>query len=247
MSENKIGSYDFAVEPFQMDFTGHLTIGLLGNHMLNSAGFHADERGFGMAAIGKDNYIWVLSRLAIEIERMPRLHDRFSIQTWIENVYRLFTNRNFAVTDDNGQAIGYARSVWAMIDMNTRKPVDLLSVNGGSICNYISDNPCPIDKLSHIKVHDGKIAYSMKVRYGDIDMNGHMNSIRYIEHILDLFPTDMYKEKGIRRFEIAYVAESFYGDVLSFYVEQDENQDIYGVEIQNDNSGTVCRAKIRFC
>ena len=43
MSENssKIGKYQFVAEPFHVDFTGRLTMGVLGNHLLNCAGFHA--------------------------------------------------------------------------------------------------------------------------------------------------------------------------------------------------------------
>ena len=48
MSENssKIGKYQFVAEPFHVDFTGRLTMGVLGNHLLNCAGFHASDRGF---------------------------------------------------------------------------------------------------------------------------------------------------------------------------------------------------------
>ena len=100
MSENnKIGTYKFVAEPFHVDFTGRLTMGVLGNHLLNCAGFHASDRGFGIATLNEDNYTWVLSRLAVELDEMPYQYEDFSIQTWVENVYRLFTDRNFAIID----------------------------------------------------------------------------------------------------------------------------------------------------
>ena len=129
--ENKIGTYQFVAEPFHVDFNGRLTMGVLGNHLLNCAGFHASDRGFGIATLNEDNYTWVLSRLAIELDEMPYQYEKFSVQTWVENVYRLFTDRNFAVIDKDGKKIGYARSVWAMINLNTRKPADLLALHGG--------------------------------------------------------------------------------------------------------------------
>ena len=43
---DKIGTYPFVAEPFHVDFTGHLTIGVLGNQLLNAAGFHSHDRGF---------------------------------------------------------------------------------------------------------------------------------------------------------------------------------------------------------
>ena len=132
MSDNKVGTYKFVAEPFHCDFTGKLTMSVLGNHLLNCAGFHAADRGFGIATLNENHYTWVLSRLAIELEEMPCEYESFSIQTWVENVYRLFTDRNFAILDHEGNAVGYARSVWAMISMETRKPADLLTLHGGT-------------------------------------------------------------------------------------------------------------------
>lgn len=242
---NKLGTYRFVAEPFHVDFTGHLTMGVLGNHLLNCAGFHATDRGFGIATLNEENYTWVLSRLAIELDEMPYQYEDFSIQTWVENVYRLFTDRNFAILDKDGKKIGYARSVWAMINLNTRKPADLLALHGGGIVDYIADEPCPIDKPSRIKVTTQEVAATLTAKYSDIDINGHVNSIRYIEHILDLFPIELYQSKQIRRFEMAYVAESYYGNVLSFFQEE-VDADEYHVEIKKNDTEVVCRAKVKF-
>ena len=243
--DNKIGTYQFVAEPFHVDFTGHLTMGVLGNHLLNCAGFHATERGFGIATLNEDNYTWVLSRLAIELDEMPFQYEPFSIQTWVENVYRLFTDRNFAIIDKDGRKIGYARSVWAMISLNTRKPADLLILHEGSITDYVCDELCPIEKPSRIKVEAKSPSAVLQAKYSDIDINGHVNSIRYIEHILDLFPIEMYRKKRITRFEMAYVAESYYGDELSFYLDEHQ-EDVYQVEVKKNASEVVCRAKVIF-
>lgn len=243
--DNKIGTYQFVAEPFHVDFTGHLTMGVLGNHLLNCAGFHATERGFGIATLNEDNYTWVLSRLAIELDEMPYQYEPFSIQTWVENVYRLFTDRNFAIIDKDGRKIGYARSVWAMISLNTRKPADLLTLHEGGITDYVCDEPCPIEKPSRIKVEAKSPSAVLQAKYSDIDINGHVNSIRYIEHILDLFPIEMYRKKRITRFEMAYVAESYYGDELSFYLDE-QQEDVFQVEVKKNASEVVCRAKVIF-
>ena len=246
MSEvNKIGTYKFIAEPFHVDFKGRLTMGVLGNHLLNCAGFHASDRGFGIARLNEDNYTWVLSRLAIELDEMPYQYEEFSVRTWVENVCRLFTDRNFAIIDKDGKKIGYARSVWAMINLNTRKPADLLTLHGGSIVDYVCDEPCPIEKPSRIKVTAKEPVSKLTAKYSDIDINGHVNSIRYIEHILDLFPIELYKSKHIRRFEMAYVAESYYGDELSFYVDE-TNENEYHIEVKKNGDELVCRSKVLF-
>ena len=246
MSEsNKIGTYKFVAEPFHVDFNGRLTMGVLGNHLLNCAGFHASDRGFGIASLNEDNYTWVLSRLAIELDEMPYQYEDFSVQTWVENVYRLFTDRNFAIMNKEGKKIGYARSVWAMISLNTRKPADLLALHGGSIIDYVCDEPCPIEKPSRIKVTNTQPLATLTAKYSDIDINGHVNSIRYIEHILDLFPIDLYKTKRIRRFEMAYVAESYLGDELTFFCDE-ANENEFHVEVKKNGSEVVYRSKVIF-
>ena len=243
--KSEIGTYGFVAEPFHVDFNGRLTMGVLENHLLNCAGFHASDRGFGIASLNEDNYTWVLSRLAIELDEMPYQYEDFSIETWIENVYRLFTDRNFAILNKEGKKIGYARSVWAMINLKTRKPADLLSLHDGGMATYMIDAPCPIEKPTRIKVTTQEVATTLTAKYSDIDINGHVNSIRYIEHILDLFPLELYKEKRIRRFEMAYVAESYYGDHLSFFCEEGTDSEFH-IEVRKNDTEPVCRAKIKF-
>lgn len=246
MENEKVGTYRFVAEPFHVDFTEHLTLGVLGNHLLNCAGFHAEERGFGIATLNENHYTWVLSRLAIELYDMPCAYEKFSVETWVENVYRLFTDRNFAVLNADGKPIGYARSVWAMISMEDRKPADLLTLHGGGITDYIcSDKACPIEKPGRIKLTEHHPEGAYVAKYSDIDINGHVNSIKYIEHIHDLFPMDTFREQRIRRFEMAYVAESYYGDTLTF-CRQQVDANTYHIEVIKNEKEVVVRSKVEF-
>lgn len=250
--KDKVGTYTFVAEPFHVDFTGKLFMGVLGNHLLNSAGFHATERGFGIAEMNESNYTWVLSRLAVEMMDMPSEYETFSVDTWIENVYRLFTDRNFTICGKDGKVYGYARSVWAMINLDTRKPADLLALHGQELVDYIeTDKICPIEKPGRIKVTQQMPLRTIEVYYNDIDINGHVNSIKYIEHILDLFPKQWFAEKKVARFEMAYVAESYYGDTLSFFRDE-VDEGIYDIEVRKNvgsdqpEGEVVCRSKIKF-
>lgn len=250
--KDKVGTYTFVAEPFHVDFTGKLFMGVLGNHLLNSAGFHATERGFGIAEMNESNYTWVLSRLAVEMMDMPSEYETFSVDTWIENVYRLFTDRNFTIYGKDGKVYGYARSVWAMINLDTRKPADLLALHGQELVDYIdTDKICPIEKPGRIKVTQQMPLRTIEVYYNDIDINGHVNSIKYIEHILDLFPKQWFAEKKVARFEMAYVAESYYGDTLSFFRDE-VDEGIYDIEVRKNvgsdqpEGEVVCRSKIKF-
>ena len=56
---------------------------------------------------------------------------------------------------------------------------------------------------------------------------------------------EIFREKRIRRFEMAYNAESYYGDKLSFYREQvGENE--FDIEIKKNGTEVVVRCKVIF-
>ena len=120
-----------------------------------------------------------------------------------------------------------------------------MTLHSGSIVDYVCNEPCPIEKPSRIKVASKEPAAALVAKYSDIDINGHVNSIRYIEHILDLFPIEMYRERRIRRFEMAYVAESYYGDELTLFMD-DAGEGVYDVEVKKNGSEVVCRSKVIF-
>lgn len=249
---DKIGRYDFLAEPFHCDFSKKLFMGHLGNHLLNAADFHSNDRDFGMNYLNPIHKTWVLSRLAIEMEDMPEAYEKFSVETWVESAMRYFTNRNFRIcSTDDKKVYGYGRSIWAMIDTQTRQPQNILEIRDGEIMKYLEiEKECHIGGLSRVKMgKEAKLVRSINTHYNDVDINGHINSIKYIEHVLDLFDISWYKSHRLKRFDIAYVAESYCGDELNFYQETiDENT--FHVRITKSNDEVkdveVVRSLIKF-
>ena len=233
---DKVGCYPFMSEPFHCDFSGRLFMGHLGNHMLNAADFHSSARGFGMKYLMSIKRSWVLSRLAIEMDEMPMQYTKFNVETWVESAMRYFTSRNFAVVGEDGHTFGYGRSIWAMIDTETRQPTDIYAIDNGAIENWIvNDKECPIAQLVR----------TIDTYYNDVDINGHINSVKYIEHVLDLWDMEWYRSHQIKRFEIAYVAEAHAGDQLSFYLEQTGDTE-YSIRIVRTDGTECCRSKVVF-
>ena len=234
-------------EPFHCDFTGQLFMGHLGNHLLNAADFHSSDRGFGMKYLMGIQRSWVLSRLAIEMTDMPSQYTRFDVETWVESAMRYFTQRNFSVTGKDGHVYGYGRSVWAMIDTGTRQPTDIFSIDNGAITQWIEkEKPCPIDKGGRVKMtSQAQLLHTIDTGYSDVDINGHINSVKYIEHVLDLWPLDWYRTHRVRRIEIAYVAEAHGGDQLSFYSEETA-PNAYSIRIARTDGTEVARSHVVF-
>lgn len=252
-AHSKVGRYEFLAEPFHCDFTDRLFMGHLGNHLLNAADFHSNERGFGMHFLNTIHRTWVLSRLVIEMKEMPVAYTRLAVETWVKDALRYFTHRNFKIEDSaTGHILGYGRSIWAMIDTDTRQPADLLSVHNGDILKYVeTDKACPINPPSRVKMTDAAtFVCTIDTGYSDVDVNGHINSVKYIEHVLDLWDLDWHRNHRISRFEIAYVAEGHGGNRLSFYREQTAPNEfcvrVMKTESDSDEAIELCRSKVVF-
>lgn len=252
MTLGKVGRYGFLAEPFHCDFSNKLFMGHLGNHLLNAADFHSNARDFGINYLNPIHKTWVLSRLAVEMDDMPSAYDRFDVETWVDSAMRYFTNRNFRVSSpDDSKVYGYGRSVWAMIDTETRQPQNIMEIRDGEIERYIeTEKQCPLGPLSRVKMgKDLELVRTIDTHYSDVDINGHINSVKYIEHVLDLFGIDWYRTHRLKRFDIAYVAESHCGDRLNFYMENCA-EDAFHVRITKTNVGAddveVVRCMVKF-
>lgn len=239
---NRIGSYTFEIEAGDADLFGNYPLPVLLRKMLDCAGYHADKRGWGLRHLNADNYSWVLARAAIEMESFPSIYDRIEIQTWVEELNKHFSTRNFCFQNQKGEILGYARTVWSMIDLNTRKSVDLTSVS--DISNHKVDKECPIDRPRKISAVTSEPEFTHDVKYSDLDINGHVNSCKYVEHIINLFSTNIDQLGELNRFDITFLSESKPGDRLCFHRDTTSARETQ-VEITCDKRA-VCRAQITF-
>lgn len=247
---SKIGRYENVAEPFHCDVNHELFMGHLGNHLLNAADFHSSDRDFGMRTLNPIHKTWVLSRLVVEMEEMPRQYEHFFVETWVETALRYFTNRNFRIEGQDGRTLGYGRSVWAMIDTESRQPCNLLDINDGQIMSWLeTEKENPIAKPSRVKMsNEATLVGEFVAKYNDVDVNGHVNSVKYIEHVLDVFPIEKYLQEKIHRFDIAYVAESHAGDTLRLYREEDaDGSELVRISKVTEEGEVECvRCKMEF-
>lgn len=237
-----IGKYKFEIDAYLTDFRGKATLPMIGGFMLQAATKHAEERGFGYSSMTSQNRVWVLSRIAIEIFEYPKNDTVMVLNTWVANVNRLFTERHFSFEDSDGKAIGYAKSLWASIDLKTRKPTNVLELEG--LSDYIVEKENPIEGMTKIPAlkNDFVVASDFIVKYSDVDINKHLNSMKYIEHFVDVFDIEMFREKEIRRIEINYVSEGRYGTKLDI-LKREESDGIFVLEMK-DGDTNVCSARI---
>lgn len=238
---SNVSQYNYVVEPFSEDYCGSLAWGTLGNLILRCASMHAGEHGFGYPQMIAIHHAWVLSRLVIEMDERPCTDEPFGIQTWVDRLYRQFTDRHFSIVRPDGTAYGHATSIWALIDTETRQPADLTQLpDGGFTDALMPDRPSPIAPMGRIRMKHPQLELTRKALYTDLDINGHVNSIRYVEFLLNHFSPEEMKLHPVRRIEMAYCLEAYCGDVLQVWHEVDERDPKRHLfEIRKETDGSV--------
>ncbi|RNC64574.1 acyl-[acyl-carrier-protein] thioesterase [Proteiniphilum sp. X52] len=241
MSAKKKYSYDIGTH--DIDFRRRVSLRSLTNMVLMTASRNAEENGFGLLELQTEHYTWVLSRLVIDMARFPAEQDSFAIETWIEHVGTTFTTRNFRMRDGAGTVIGHAKSSWAVINMRTRRSVRLDTIPG--IQQFIVNESIPLDEPARIANVEGEAANSFIVKYSEIDVNGHANSLNYVQWLSDCFSLDFYRKHYIRRFEINFLKEITYGDRGAVLRQMIAPED-YLFQVETTEKGIACRARILF-
>lgn len=217
---SKVGLYPFVAEQYMCNFRKQIFTSALVQQMLATADYHSRERGFGTSQLFPLGKTWVLSRFAIEINDLPPRHAKYNIETYIENIVSFFSNRNFIARYPDNSVVAYGRSTWAMLDIETRRPCDIAEISGGAMEKLVVPSTVPIAKPNRVNVDSNAPLFRViETYYNDVDFNGHINSCRYIEHVLDLFPMEWHKKYIVKRLDVIYSAEAHCGDKLKFYFD----------------------------
>lgn len=235
------GTYAYQVQPREVDLTKKATIFTMGDCFLHAAGEDADRNGFGIRLLHSNNMAWVLSRMCMEIYRFPDEYEEYRIETWVNEVGRLMTVRNFILKDLKGERIGAAITCWAMIDMQTRLPLDLRT--NVRYADAVIADESPIEKPARIARVEGTLGHSHRIRYSDIDFNQHTNSMKYIQLMIDTLPLERITGRRFRRLDINFLHETKYGQTIDIFTEDRDTASRF--EIKTDDT-PVCKAAIEW-
>lgn len=214
----KLREYEFRVEPRDVDFTKRATITALGDYILHTAGEDADANGFGVAELNaKHNSSWVLSRMAVEVFRMPVEKELLRIQTWVSEVSRAMTTRNFRIYGAERELLAAAVTNWAMINLATRRPMDLTRLD--EYRTMVQPAEPPITLPERLGTPDGAQVGTHTVAYSDVDFNCHANSMKYLQWVVDTLPLGLLRSGGFARVDINFIQESLHGQTLSIIAD----------------------------
>ncbi len=203
---------DVTVQYHEVDQHGFLRPVALLNHLQSAAGYHAALLGVSVADLVARGYTWVLSRIHLTMERYPLSGEVFRIRTWPATRENLLTIRDFELTDSDGSLIGRATTLWAVLNLKTRRPVKLTDVLPLYPLNPVRALNDTFDTLPLFEKPEHELR--LPVLRGDLDINRHVNNTVYAGWVLETVPEEVDSTCRLSSIEIAFRAEALYGDTI---------------------------------
>lgn len=230
----------YTINFFDVDSEHKCKFSSLGNFLWDVIISQSDSLGETKEGFAQNNCIWVLLKYDITIYEYPKLRDEIKVQTKVLGAKKFYGYRQNTIKNSEGKVIGEVFSTAILIDFEKRRPMRI-SAEQSEIYGLkeeldevpaLDDIP-KIQKIDYIK--------NYPVRYSDIDSNGHVNNVKYIEMAMDTLPRSILTEYNLFNIKVLFKKETTDGDTLNISSEviYDQNNDIITIHNITSDSGRL--------
>ncbi len=238
--ENRIPAY-------YVSLNGQPKFYTLSSMFLEAAAVHASKLGYGYHDMMRDQVYWVLSRFHVIMHEYPRMDQSVIIETWPKGANKLFFMRDYRMLTEDNRLLAHATTAWLILDGKTGRPkkIEDDKLNNLTIKDRHGIEPLP-GKLPRVTepVRERKVT----ALYSDLDINKHVNAVKYIEWIQDCYNEDVYKSQNIREFQINYQLETRFAEDVNIRMKNLSDDDPYDYfeGIRTKDGTSAFRARINF-
>jgi len=209
----------FKIRASEIDQDQEATLPSICNLLQEIAGNHARLLHFDITDLQRDKRTWVLHRLNVSMDRYPEWRETITIRSWPSSGDGLRAYRDFHILGEDGEIIGKSLSYWLIMNMESRRPTripeDILAMAPSE-----TDHVLPVDDGDFSSFESAGKKQTFRVRKSDLDLNRHVNNVRYIEWALASRPENP-KASSI---DIKFMAEAMRGEKIRAELKQETSQ-----------------------
>ena len=203
---------DWEINFLQCYPNGYLKYTDLCNILQLTAGTHAELGGISFSDMQQFNQAWVLSRMRVEIKRLPKWRDVVTVKTWINSLENSRSIRCLELYLGDEKIVG-CETFWAVFNTNSRRPENLALPN--EHFEKYPEMKAVITNFSKIAIEEEReFLHEKNVVLSDLDIVNHANSVKYLEWCLDCANYDLITNQKIESFEMNYLKEVALNDVI---------------------------------
>ncbi len=228
---NSIYSQEWEINFMQCTPNGNLRYTDLCNMLQLTAAAHSESGGFSFVDMQKYDQAWVLSRMRLEITKLPKWKDQITIKTWINSLENSRSVRAIEVSVNGEKCIG-VETFWAVFNTKTRRPEGMVLTHDH--CEKYPENRATLQPFSKIEIDESKeLLFERKVVLSDLDIVNHVNNVKYLEWCLDVVDEDIMRSKSIASLDMNFLKELSLGEVVEIHESTAENQTVFSITKEN--------------
>ncbi|KAJ1271222.1 hypothetical protein BS78_06G112300 [Paspalum vaginatum] len=184
--------------------------------------------GFGAThGMIKNNLIWVVSRMHVQVEQYPIWGEVLDIDTWVGSSGKNGMRRDWLIRGRNsGDVFVRATSTWVMMNKKTRRLSKMPEEVRGEIEPWFIDrHAIQEDAAEKIIKLDGNAKYvvsDLKPKRSDLDMNHHVNNVKYVKWMIETLPDHFLQQNQLSSIILEYRKECGSSDTVQSICQPDE-------------------------
>ena len=222
---------DWEITFLQCYPNGYLKYTDLCNILQLTAGVHAELGGISFSDMQVHHQAWVLSRMRVEIKRLPKWRDVVTVKTWINSLENSRSIRCLELYIGDEKIVG-CETFWAVFNTQTRRPENL-ALPHAHFEKY-PDDKATVIQFSKIDTTIDKTFITEKmILLSDLDIVNHANSVKYLEWCLDYVEPKLLLNQRLESFEMNYLKEVSLADTIAIEKSSIENPMIFTVNSAN--------------
>ncbi|RDI04424.1 acyl-[acyl-carrier-protein] thioesterase [Flavobacterium sp. AG291] len=223
-----IFSQDWEINFLQCTPNGLLKHTELCNLLQLTAGAHAELGGISYIDMQTRDQAWVLSRIRLEIDSLPKWGDTITIKTWIVDLQGSRSVRALEMYLGN-KKLASALTYWAVLNTKLRKS-EALALPHEHFEKYSELVPTQ-ESFKKIELsRPSEEVNSRKVVLSDLDIVFHANNVKYLEWCLDNIDYKPLLRQQLKSFDMNYLRELMAGDEVSILKGSDNNQTYFTIQ-----------------
>ncbi|MEO8516019.1 MAG: acyl-ACP thioesterase domain-containing protein [Flavobacterium sp.] len=233
-----IYSHEWDINFTQCAPNGYLKYVDLCNLLQLTAAEHSILGGLSFNDMQVHHQAWVLSRIRVEIDSLPKWQDKVTVKTWIESLEGSRSIRNIEMYLD-GNKIASATTFWAVFNTQLRK-AEPLALPHDHFEKY-PEHKATAESFSRINIlqETEKIAQKTVV-LSDLDIVNHVNNVKYLEWCLDTLQPKLILKQELKNFEMNFLRELNLNDTIEIGTATKDKETYFSVV----KEGKVCFALV---
>jgi acyl-ACP thioesterase len=211
------------------------------NYFQDCTTFHSEDIGLGYHRLQERGLVWLMTAWQIIAFRYPALYEDIIIGTAPHDFRGVLGYRNFWLTNEAGERLACANSVWTMFDIEKNRPTKLPQ---DIVDGYTLSEKLPMDYADRkIAVPaGGTLVDFIEVLPHHIDSNNHVNNAQYVSMVLDFLAG--LRSGTVRQLRAEYRKSAVLGDVMHFMYHPGDSTEL--VSLQDGEGSVYCTVELQY-